>query len=106
MFQVASRQGVHNIMPKAAALVKKYRDSSLTGRPAFYDENARSQRSRVGGLRARARLTYIRKEMDAAWTAKDFDRLVELLQPVHSDLTKVESKRWPTPRSTEDLRRT
>ena len=38
-------------------------------------------------------LTRIRKEADAAWTAKEFPRVAELLEPVRADLTEVESKR-------------
>jgi len=37
-------------------------------------------------------LTRIRKEADAAWAAKDFARVVELLQPIRGDLSEIESK--------------
>jgi hypothetical protein len=93
MFQVSSREGVHNIVPKVAELVKKYGDSFLTGRPAFYDELQKANDGASVAYEREQMLTRIRKEADAAWTAKDFGRVAELLQPVHSDLTEVESKR-------------
>ncbi len=38
MFQVSTREGVQNMVPKVAELVKKYGDAFLRGNPAFYDE--------------------------------------------------------------------
>jgi len=93
MFQVTSREGVHNIVPKVAELVKKYGDLFLTGRAAFYDELQKANDRASVAYEREQMLTRIRKEADAAWTAKDFGRVAELLQPVHSDLTEVESKR-------------
>jgi hypothetical protein len=93
MFQVSTREGVQNTVPKVAELVKKYGDAFLRGNPAFYEELQKAnERSSVEYEREQM-LTRIRKEADAAWTAKDFARVAELLQPIWSDLTEVESKR-------------
>jgi len=93
MFQVSTREGVHNIVPKVAELVKKYGDPFLTGRPTFYSELQKANERASVAYEREQLLTRIRKEADAAWTAKDLGRVAELLQPVRSDLTEVESKR-------------
>lgn len=38
MFQVSTHEGVRNIVPTVARLVKQYGDPFLSGRAAFYDE--------------------------------------------------------------------
>ncbi|MGO4882158.1 MAG: hypothetical protein ACLP59_15195 [Bryobacteraceae bacterium] len=93
MFQVSTLEGVQNIVPKVAQLVKKYGDPFLSGRPAFYDELQKANERASVAFEREQMLSRIRKEADAAWTAKDFPRVAELLQPVRSDLTEVESKR-------------
>ena len=80
-------------MPKVGVLLKKYGGPFLTGRPAFYDELQKANEHATVVHERMQTLTPIRKEADAAWTAKDFTRVAELLQPVRADLTEVESKR-------------
>jgi hypothetical protein len=93
MFQVSTREGVQNIVPRVAGLVKRYGDPFLSGRPAFYDELQKAnERASIAYEREQA-LARIRKEANAAWATKEFARVVELLQPVRNDLTEVESKR-------------
>ena len=93
MFQVSTREGVQNIVPKVAALVKKYGDPFLSGRPVFYDELLRANEQASVAYEREQMLSRIRKEADAAWTAKNFARVAQLLQTVRSDLSEVESKR-------------
>ena len=92
-FQVSTREGVQNIVPKVAALVKKYGDQFLSGRAAFYDELLKANEQASVAYEREQMLSRIRKEADAAWTAKNFARVAQLLQPVRSDLSEVESKR-------------
>jgi len=93
MFQVSTREGVQNIVPKVAALVRKYGDPFLSGRPAFYNELQKANEQSSVAYEREQMLTRIRKEADAAWTAKEFSRVAELLEPVRGDLTEVEDKR-------------
>ncbi len=93
MFQVSNPEGVREIVPRVARLVEKYGSPFLTGGPEFYAELRKAnERARVEFQRKQL-LAGIRKEADAAWKAKDFARLTELLQPVRDDLTVVEGKR-------------
>jgi hypothetical protein len=93
MFQVSTREGVQNIVPKVAALVKKYGDPFLSGHPAFYDDLQKANEHASVAYEREQMSSRIRKEADAAWTAKNFVRVAELLQPVRSDRNKVERKR-------------
>lgn len=93
MFQVSSREGVRNIVPKVARLVRKYGDRFLSGDPAFYDECQRANKRAAVEYEQRQRLTRIREDAGAAWAAKELGRVIELLAPVRSELTEVERKR-------------
>ena len=93
MFQVSSREGVQNMVPKVAELVKRYGDPFLLGRPAFYASLEKANERASVSYEHEQMLTLIRREAETAWTAKNFGRVAELLQPVRADLTEVESKR-------------
>jgi hypothetical protein len=93
MFQVSTRNGVRNIVPKVAELVKKYGDPFLSGQPAFYDELQKANERASVAYEQEQMLNRIRAEADAAWKARDFARVAELLQPVRACLTEVASKR-------------
>jgi len=93
MFQVSTREGVQTFVPKVAQLVKKYGDPFLSGGAAFYDELEKANERASVAFEREQMLTRIRKEADAAWAAKEFARVTELLQPVQGDLTEIEGKR-------------
>lgn len=93
MFQVSNREGVQKFVPKVAEVVKKYGDRFLTGHAEFYDELQKDNERELAAFERKQLLTHIRKEADAAWKAKDYGRVAELLQPVRDDLTKIEAKR-------------
>ncbi len=93
MFQVSTREGVQSIVPRVAELVRKYGDPFLSGSPALYDELQKANARASVAFEREQMLTHIRKEAESAWTAKDFARFTELLQPVRVDLTEVEGKR-------------
>ncbi len=93
MFQVSTREGVQNIVPKVAELVKKYGDPFLSGRADFYDELKKANEQASVAHEREQMLTRIRKDADAAWTAKDFGRVAELLRPIRADLTGIERRR-------------
>lgn len=93
IFQVSTPEGVRNVVPKVAELTKRYGSPFLSGKPDFYDELEKAnERSKAAYSHAQM-LLRIREEANTAWAAKDFARVAELLEPVKSDLTAVESKR-------------
>jgi hypothetical protein len=93
MFQVSTREGVQNFVPKVAQLVKRYGDDFLSGSAAFYGELQKANDRASVAYEREQMLTRIRKEADAAWAAKEFARVAELLQPIQADLTEIEGKR-------------
>jgi hypothetical protein len=93
MFQVSTPEGITNTVPRVAQLVKKYGDPFLTGRSLFYAELQEANERASVAFAQEQMLTRIRKEANAAWTAKDFARAAELLQPIEGELTEIEAKR-------------
>ena len=93
MFQVSTREGVQNFVPQVAQIVKKYGDPFLSGSAAFYDELEKVNARGSIVFEHAQRVKRIRKEANAAWSAKDFARVADLLQPIADDLTEVEGKR-------------
>jgi len=93
MFQVSTREGVQNIVSRVAQLVKNYGDAFLSGRPAFYDDLQKFNDQASVAFEREQMLTRIRKDAEAAWAAKEFSRVAELLEPIRGDLSDVESKR-------------
>lgn len=93
MFQVSSREGVQEFVPKVAELVKKYGAPFLRGDVAFYDELGEDNKRAVLEFARQQQLKDIRKSAELAWHAKDYGQVVELYGPVRKDLTEVEAKK-------------
>jgi uncharacterized protein (DUF1330 family) len=93
MFQVSSRDGVKEFVPKLARLLENY------GVP-FLKAEGNAYRA-VGEIRSQAAVEYenqvhlrdVRKKAQVAWHAKDYARVVELISPLHEELTEVEAKK-------------
>ncbi len=93
MFQVSNKEGVQNIVPKVARIVQKYGQPFLEGDTAFYDELAKANERASLKFQREQIIGQIRKEAEAAWTAKDFARVAELFQPVRDELTEIDRKK-------------
>ncbi len=93
MFQASNKGGVQNIVQKVARLVEKYVGPFLAGDEAFYDELERANERASLKFQREQLIGQITKETDAAWVAKDFARVVELLQPIRHELTKIDAKK-------------
>jgi len=93
MFQVSSREGVENIVPRVAQLVKRYGEPFLAGGDAFYEELQKANELASVAFEREQTVTRIRKEADAAWLSREFARVAELLGPIQADLTEIEGKR-------------
>jgi len=93
MFQVSSREGIKEFVPKLACLLEKY------GVP-FLRPDANAYRA-VEVIRSQAAVEYekqvclqdLRRKAEAAWHAKDYARVIELYSPVREELTEVEAKK-------------
>jgi hypothetical protein len=93
MFQVSTPEGVKNSVPKVAELVRTCGDQFLSGNPAFYDQLAEENERASITYERQQMVDRIRKEADAAWSAKDLPRVVELYSPVADQLTEIEAGR-------------
>lgn len=93
MFQVSSREGVRQFVPKVAELLKKYGDPFLKGDATFYRQLEEANRRASAQYTRRQHLEDARKEANAAWLKKDFARMVNLYQTFRDELTEIEAKR-------------
>jgi hypothetical protein len=93
VFQVSSREGVQEFVPKLAGLVRKYAQPFLRGDPeAFGAAAERSRRASARYLRD-IELGRMREKGDAAWHAKDYERVINLYERFLEDLTRSEGMR-------------
>ncbi len=93
MFQASSPEGVKNIVPRLAGLVRRYALPFLKDDGACY-RNALEIRSRAAAKYVdQVNLRRVRVRAEAAWHAKDYARVAELYGRVRKDLTGIESKR-------------
>lgn len=93
MFQVSSRDGVQEFVPKLAALVKKYAIPLLQGDESAYGSALEFQAKQYADEVKEGNLRVLRGKADAAWHAKDYAQVIELYIPIREDLTEVEAKK-------------
>lgn len=93
MFQVSTREGVQEFVPKLAALVKKYAIPLLRNDDSAWGAALDMQRHQWNEYVKSVNLRQLREKAEAAWHAKDFVQVVELYEPVRQDLTEVEAKK-------------
>ena len=93
MFQVSSREGVQEFVPKLAALVKKYAIPFLSDDRDAYRAALDVQAKRYLDEVKEGNLTIVRRKADAAWHAKDYAQVIETYAPMRNDLSDVEAKR-------------
>jgi hypothetical protein len=93
MFQVSSREGIQEFVPKLAALVEKHAAPFLQGDAAAFDSALAIQSERGKKYAKDVNLGQVRRKADAAWQAKDYAQVVDLYGPVRSDLTELEAKK-------------
>ena len=93
MFQVSSREGVQQFVPKLADLVRRYGEPFLRGGASAYTEvlEARSRAARA--YERQVQLDDLRRRVETAWDSKDFAGVVELYGSIGADMTSVEAKR-------------
>lgn len=92
-FQVSSREGVQEFVPKMAALVEKHAAPFLRGDAAAFDSALEIQSERAKNYAKGVNLSHVRRKAEAAWQAKDYAQVVDLYGPVRDDLSGVEAKK-------------
>jgi hypothetical protein len=92
-FQVDSREGVEEFVPKLAALVTKYAAPFLRGDAAAFGSALEFQSERWKEYVKGVNFSQVRWKAEAAWQAKDYAQVVDLYGPVRDDLTEVEAKK-------------
>ena len=92
-FQVSTREGVQEFVPKLAGLVQKYGIPLLKADAAAYREIHAVSARWAAQYEKEVALGHMRQKADAAWHAKDYFRVVELYKPAGPDLSVVEARR-------------
>jgi hypothetical protein len=93
MFQVSSREGVHEFVPKLAELVRKYAVPFLHDDESTYRSALEFQAKGWSEYVKEVNLRSTRAKVEVAWHAKDYAQVVELYGSVRKDLTEVEAKK-------------
>lgn len=93
VFQVSSREGVQEFVPKLAHLVQKYGTPFLKADASAYSAVHEARSRGAVEYEKQVNLRDVRKKVEAAWHAKDYTQVVELYGPVRKELTEVEAKK-------------
>jgi hypothetical protein len=93
MFQVSSREGVQRLVPRVAEILKKYGDPFLRGDASFYAQLDEANRRASAEYTQRQLVDRTRKNANAAWSEKDFARVVKLYRSIRNELIEIERKR-------------
>jgi hypothetical protein len=93
MFQVSSREGVQQFVPKLADLVRRYGVPFIQGDSSAYTEVLEARSRAARNYERQVQLDDLRRRVEIAWNSKDFAGVVELYGSIGPDMTSVESKR-------------
>ena len=92
-FQVSTREGVREFVPKLARLIHKYGMPFLKPSSIAY-RDAHDFRVKAGAeYEKQVNLADMRRRAENAWHSKDYLQVIELYRPIGTDLTEVETKR-------------
>jgi hypothetical protein len=93
MFQVSSRNGVNEFVPKLAHLVARYGAAFLKADASAYHSVRESRLRSAAEFEKNINLKNARRRADVAWHAKDYVQVVKLYSSLRQELSKVETKR-------------
>jgi cytosine/adenosine deaminase-related metal-dependent hydrolase len=93
LFQVSSREGVQEFVPKLAHLIQKYGTPFLNADANAYCEVHEAKSRAAVEYAKQVNLRNVRKRAEVAWHAKDYTQIVDLYGPVREDLTEVETQK-------------
>jgi hypothetical protein len=92
-FQVSSREGVEEFVPKLAQLVQKYGTPFLKAEASAYCAVHEARSRGAVEYEKEVNLRRVRMRAEAAWRAKDYFQIVELYGAVREELTEVEAEK-------------
>ena len=92
-FQVSSREGVQEFVPKLAHLVQKYGAPFLKADATAYCAVHEARSRGAVEYEKQVNLRDVRRRAETAWHAKDYTQIVELYGPVREELTEVEAEK-------------
>jgi hypothetical protein len=91
MFQVSSREGVQEFVPKVAGLVRKYAIPFLHPEEDAYRTALESRAERYADEMKQAKLEAVRSKAEAAWHARDYATVVQLYGTIRQQLSDAEA---------------
>ena len=102
-YQASTPEAVARIVPRLADLVRQHAGPALVADPVFFERLAHAHTAWFEAYQRDDKLNQIRQQVAKAWAAKDFGRVVELLDPIVGELTpsevrKLEYAKARTPR--------
>lgn len=92
-FQVSSREGVEEVVPKLAELVRKYAVPFLQGDKRAFESVLKQRQQESQDYVGRLELDRMREKAEIAWHRKDFGAVVTLYQLFPDRLEPFEVKR-------------
>lgn len=91
-FATRTVEGVNEGVRRLASLLRGYVESGLLRDPGVFARLGRQRAAWSEELARSVDLAQLRRELDPAWHAKDYSRVVELLEPLRAALTPSELK--------------
>jgi len=91
--QSSTKDGVEEYIKHFSEIVKNHYEPALQNRKDFFECLALAKSASAELSMRNLRLQDVRKEAAEAWDNKDYSRLVELYEPIRSELTNAELKK-------------
>lgn len=86
-------EGVEEGVRRLASLLRRYAAAGLFDDPDLFVRLERQRSAWKLNLARDLNLTQLRQKLDAAWRSRDYARVIDLLEPMRSELTSTELKK-------------
>jgi hypothetical protein len=84
---------VGNGVQKLASLFRRYLGAGVLDDDRIFERLQTSRKSAVHSYWQGMKLTQARQQLDTAWHAKNYAKIIELLEPLRCDLSRTELKK-------------
>ncbi|MGH8647514.1 MAG: hypothetical protein ACREX4_24865 [Gammaproteobacteria bacterium] len=98
-YQASTSHVIAELVPRLADLVKNFGRRALSGDRVLYKALEHAHSAWFEEYQKETMLMQIRRQVVDAWQARDFHRVVQLLEPVMQDLTPAEVRKLEYARS-------
>lgn len=78
---------------RLASLFRRYVDAGVFDDGKIFERLQKNRNAAVHDYWKETALTHARQQLDVAWHAKNYAKIIELLEPLRSDLTSTELKK-------------